>query len=199
MGTPASGRDVASAPCAARSAPGAERSRTFIGKALRQFTTDDRLALGKKRGRAWDRLLPCRPMRVGRAQRARALSCSVAAVASFVAVCAWAAWACLPDLEIAPATQPSFCGDGVINPDAGEQCDPGPDASPMALLACPLTPMPGCQVGSCQSDGGTLPFSDPVSHHCYFSMNDTTDVTTAAAICEANLAHVVRFVSEKEV
>jgi hypothetical protein len=123
----------------------------------------------------------------------------VGAVGAFVAVCAWAAWACLPDLEIAPPSQPSFCGDGVINPDAGEECDPGPDASAAALLACPLTPAPGCQVGNCPSDGGTFAFSDPASHHCYFSMNDTTDITTAAAICVANLAHVVRFVSAREV
>ena len=107
-------------------------------------------------------------MRVGRARRARALSWSVGAVGSFVVVCAWAAWACLPDLEIAPPSQPSFCGDGVINPDAGEECDPGPDASAAALLACPLTPAPGCQVGNCPSDGGTFAFSDPASHHCYF-------------------------------
>jgi hypothetical protein len=123
--------------------------------------------------------------------RAGALSLSAAAgvvIAGAIAIVS----ACLPDVEITPpAPAAARCGDGVISPDAGEECDLG-DAAPSATLC-----NAACQV-ECNLGPGSLPFVDPVSHHCYFSLANATE-TNAAAACEASGAHVVRFVSEAEV
>jgi hypothetical protein len=100
-------------------------------------------------------------------------------------------WACLPTLSIVPPLPSGpVCGDGVISPDAGESCDVGPDASLLALTACQ-----SCTV-TC---GGSLPFLDPATHHCYFTLPNTSEVDAAGASCEGNAAHVVRFVGEDEV
>jgi hypothetical protein len=96
-----------------------------------------------------------------------------------------AAWACLPDLTLSVAP---VCGDGVIDPDAGEQCDPGLDGG--SGLGCL-----GCLV-SCT--GGTLPFVDSTSHHCYFGLGGLANVSDAVTGCEEAGAHVVRFVSRAE-
>lgn len=94
-----------------------------------------------------------------------------------------AAWACLPDLA-APIVP--FCGDGYVDPDAGEQCDPGPVDGSAACVACRV---------HCN---GTLPFVDPASHHCYFGAAENSDIDGSAASCEGSGAHLVRFVSEPE-
>jgi hypothetical protein len=117
------------------------------------------------------------------------IALSFAAIAGIAIGCVWA---CLPNLEITQTSQPApYCGDGVIDPDAGEECDPGPDASSLLLQACPRCTVP--------CDGGDLPFKDPASNHCYFGLNNTSDIDAAGASCEANGAHVVRFVSPNEV
>ncbi|HEY2515736.1 MAG TPA: C-type lectin domain-containing protein [Polyangiaceae bacterium] len=99
------------------------------------------------------------------------------------AIALGAAWACLPDLA-APVVP--FCGDGYVDPDAGEECDPGSVDGSAACI--------GCQVHC----GGTLPFVDPGSHHCYFGAADNSDIDGSAAGCEASGAHLVRFASEAE-
>ena len=121
--------------------------------------------------------------------RVRAVALSVFAAAAAGAAIV-SAWACLPELSITPPDAGPVCGDGVISPDA-EICDPGPDASPVARTACPSCSAVGCS--------GNLPFVDPSSAHCYFSLDDTSEIDAAGASCEANGAHVVRFVSEREV
>lgn len=117
--------------------------------------------------------------------RGRALSLSAAAALGI-----GCAWACLPELSVTPPADGPACGDGVITPDAGEACDPGPDASPLALSACNQ-----CRVAC----GGNLPFVDPASSHCYFSLLNASEIDAAGASCETSGAHVVRFVSEAEV
>jgi hypothetical protein len=127
-------------------------------------------------------LLTCRFVR-------RTTALFFAAIAGVATGCVWA---CLPNLEITQPSQPApYCGDGVIDPDAGEECDPGPDASSVLLQACPRCTVP--------CDGGTFPFKDPASNHCYFGLNNTSDIDEAGASCEANGGHVVRFVSQDEV
>ncbi len=79
------------------------------------------------------------------------------------------------------------------NPDAGEECDPG-DAGEDAAAA---TLCSGCKV-LCNLGTGNLPFKDSVSHHCYFSYANAAELDAAGA-CEANGAHLARFVSEGEV
>ena len=119
--------------------------------------------------------------------RVRRVALCLAAAAAVVA----GAWACLPELSITPPTVGPVCGDGLVSPDAGEVCDPGPDAALLARAACPSCSKVGC--------GGNLPFVDPSSSHCYFSLGNASEIDAAGASCEANGAHVVRFVSEGEV
>jgi hypothetical protein len=121
--------------------------------------------------------------------RAVALSLSAAAVVALAT-----AWACLPDLVVTPVPTAWFCGDGIISPDAGEQCDPGPDAATAAYEVCP-----NCSV-ACAS-GQSVEFPDPASNHCYFtsSLTTITDIDAAGEACVQNGGHVVRFVSEAEV
>lgn len=111
---------------------------------------------------------------------------AVFSLATAAAVGIACVWACLPNLEITPTSQPaSFCGDGIINPDAGEQCDPG-DAHTSACEDCGVS----CVVG-------TFHVVNPTSHHCYFYVGPGS-LTTAAASCEGNGGHIVRFVSQGE-
>ena len=104
--------------------------------------------------------------------------------------------ACLPDLaaiaaDEAPAESgASFrgCGDGIIaslpdGGDAGESCDPGPDAA---------TGCSGCQI-ACE---GVI---DPKSGHCYFKGGDESSYESARARCNAVRAHVVTFAGDDEV
>jgi hypothetical protein len=111
----------------------------------------------------------------------------VAATSVGIAFCA--AWACLPDLEI--SSPAAVCGDGFIDPDAGEECDPGGldggDAGG-AASACV-----GCKV-ACT---GTNELEDPATQHCY--LQGTTAASDAGiGECEAWGGHLVRIVSENE-
>ncbi len=110
--------------------------------------------------------------------------------ATSIAIVLCAAWACLPDLEISQA--PSVCGDGFVDPDAGEDCDPGDvgDAggASNACASCKAT----CVVSSYST------FGDPATQHCYFQAGETASATAAASACEAYGGHIVRLVSEKE-
>jgi hypothetical protein len=108
-----------------------------------------------------------------------------------------AVMACIPDLpnnEAAPqdgslpgadAARP-FCGDGIIDIQSGEQCDPGAAGSPYCASDCKVV-----------CDGGVV---WPPNYHCYF------DVPLGAASlneainqrCTGGGAHVVTFASEQE-
>jgi hypothetical protein len=96
----------------------------------------------------------------------------------------------LPDLEIA-APPSSACGDGYIDPDAGETCDPG-DAG-RSSPSCPLCRM------TCVN-GAQTSFLDPASNHCYFVVpgDQSLSIDASAEACEAAGAHLVRIVSDQE-
>jgi hypothetical protein len=101
--------------------------------------------------------------------------------------------ACLPDLVLPAAEDagpPSLCGDGIIEPDAGEQCDPGSGegGTTTACRECRVA----CVVGS---DSTTI---DPTTNHCYFEPGSTVQETDAVSACEVAGGHVVRFVSANE-
>jgi Lectin C-type domain len=86
--------------------------------------------------------------------------------------------ACLPDL---PPPTPATCGDGVVNFDAGEMCDPGDASTPGCSARCQL-----------ECEGGVI---DDASSHCYFWTPAV--VSLALATCGPN-AHVVSFVDDSE-
>jgi hypothetical protein len=143
------------------------------------------------------------------------------AVAAFLA--AWAAaalvaFACIPDLppaDASPASDASFgadtdadadaqpppppaqpfCGDGIVELDRGEQCDPGlgPDAGNTVCSSTCLMICPG-------PDAGGFVWSQ--NNHCY-SYDGTTasgldDEATAHCQAVASGTHVVTFASEEE-
>ncbi len=100
--------------------------------------------------------------------------------------------ACLPDISTAglaafdggdPPT-PGFCGDGIIDVDAGERCDPSEAGAPGCTAQCEIA-----------CDGGLL---DPSSGHCYFSAPAAPRFESAKQSCEAAGAHIVTFVSDAE-
>lgn len=106
-----------------------------------------------------------------------------------------AAVSCLPDISTAkvspfdasgdlgpPPVTGSFCGDGLIDYDAGEHCDQGDGA-------------PGCVSCQVTCDGGLV---DPVTDHCYFPLPATPAFASAQAACENAGAHLVTFASEDE-
>jgi hypothetical protein len=105
--------------------------------------------------------------------------------------------ACLPDIspagiaafqgggDAAPPVEQSVCGDGVIDLDAGEQCDPGDGGgagcTPSCAVDCP--------------DGSLV---DTRTHHCYFTIAQTVRQDQADQGCRDNRAHLVTFTSEAE-
>ena len=105
-----------------------------------------------------------------------------AGVAAFVA--------CAPDLAtftLSPVPTPTsaLCGNGFIDFDAGEQCDPGEGGAV------------GC-TGKCAvecADGG---FVDDASNHCYFAIATPVAYPNAKSGCVQASGHVVTFVSRAE-
>lgn len=101
----------------------------------------------------------------------------------------WAA--CLPDLSAirgpadggdeGGAVASASCGDGFIDDDAGERCDPG-DASAVSCVDCNV-----------QCPGGRI---DPVSGHCYWVAKQGGTYQDAIAACAG--AHVVTLESDRE-
>ena len=105
---------------------------------------------------------------------------------------------CLPDLKVAtppdaapdgpptgPTSLPGFCGDGVIDFDGGEQCDPADGGLPGCTSKCTI---------ACE-DGG---FVDDASNHCYFEMGSKAKVEDGTLACENAGGHLVTFVSDAE-
>ncbi len=95
--------------------------------------------------------------------------------------------ACLPDLVVLPPPPPK-CGDGLVDLDQGEMCDPG-DAGP-ASAGCTANCTMDC-------DGG---FVDPKSGHCYYWGTSATSKDFAEHFCGApsSKSHVVTFASVDE-
>jgi hypothetical protein len=78
------------------------------------------------------------------------------------------------------------CGDGYIDLEAGEQCDPGPSAD---SGVCSATCRMSCPSGFVWSG----------NNHCYLTSGTTTDFMPGAlSACDALSSHVVTFASEAE-
>ena len=120
---------------------------------------------------------------------------TVAVAAGLVA--AVVAVACIPDLEtLAPPAKAldsgdasgAACGDGFIDLDLGEQCDPG--STPQAECT------DKCQVSCLGGDAGLI---SPIDHHCYFAAQPQPTYRKAQDKCSTNdNAHVVTMASEDE-
>jgi hypothetical protein len=95
--------------------------------------------------------------------------------------------ACLPDLNAISASEFSSCGDGIIDYDAGEHCDPGNDGG--AVIGCKA-----CQI-VCENEG----WIDPTTGHCYYLNLMEKVFDTATQHCEMNNAHLVTYASATEV
>jgi hypothetical protein len=76
------------------------------------------------------------------------------------------------------------CGDGVIDLDSGEECDPGD-----AATGCTPTCVVDCPAGA---------LVDPVAHHCYFPGPTVQKQDTANDYCRSHGGHLVTFTSEEE-
>jgi hypothetical protein len=106
---------------------------------------------------------------------------------------------CLPDLVAdtpdAGVEGGALCGNGIIDEDAGEVCDPGKGE---AGVGCG----PTCQI-VCDPDGGG--YVDLQTNHCYFLLSSTRVPNSVGESvingCPSvhNAAHVVTFVSRTEV
>jgi hypothetical protein len=96
------------------------------------------------------------------------------------------------DAQPPPPPAPPRCGDGIVDLDLGEQCDPGtaPDATSTVCSACQMT---------CPDAGG---FVWPQNNHCYsYDGTQAPDLDDHAANhCQAaaTATHVVTFASEAE-
>jgi hypothetical protein len=107
-----------------------------------------------------------------------------------------AAMACIPDLPSnqgapqdgsvgGPDAAKPYCGDGIIDPQSGEQCDQGPDGSAYCTADCGVV-----------CNGG---FVWQRNDHCYFSLPlGATSLNEAMGRCAGGAAHVVTFASEQE-
>jgi len=107
------------------------------------------------------------------------VACSVGASAAGLTV------ACIPDLpaDEPPIPPPPGCGDGYIDLDAGEQCDPGTG-----------TATAGCR-SNCTMQCQSLVWSR--NNHCY-QLAAPQPFQQGAGSCQASGAHLVTFASEDE-
>jgi hypothetical protein len=115
-----------------------------------------------------------------------------------------ATWSCLPDIAVAtvapadanpPDGEPilqAVCGDGVVDLDAGEGCDPGEVQG--ATFGC-SAPHDG---GGCAIDCPEGGLVDPKTGHCYFVAPSERQQSTANDACRARGAHLVTFTSDEE-
>jgi hypothetical protein len=119
----------------------------------------------------------------------RAKAAAVGATVASVAVGAWAGSACIPDLQtmqLPPLATGPLCGNGLVDRDAGEACDPG-EAGAV-----------GC-TSRCQIDCGDAGLVDPATNHCYFLPNEEQrDYSNASTDCFTATAHPVTFGSPRE-
>lgn len=95
---------------------------------------------------------------------------------------------CLPDVILDAPPAPRACGDGVLDPAAGEQCDPGSDAGEAGIVGCGAD----CRI-SC---AGAL---DPTSGHCYFVLGASARVQAGRERCATTGGgHLVTYASADE-
>ena len=99
--------------------------------------------------------------------------------------------ACVPDLAtftLSPVPTPTaaLCGNGFIDLDAGEQCDPGEGGAVGCTGKCAI---------ECADGGG---FVDDASNHCYFAIATPLSYPNAKLGCGVEGAHVTTFVSPEE-
>lgn|GEM_PF-2719380 len=120
----------------------------------------------------------------------RKTTAALAVAGASAVVVAIAAAACIPDLPADPSTPPPpGCGDGYVDLDAGEQCDPGTGV-PAGTGGCTAT----CRV---QCSGLLWSAND----HCYELAPQTAGSLFEAAQHCGDLgdnAHVVTFASDDE-
>jgi hypothetical protein len=122
--------------------------------------------------------------------RTLVVGASALAIAAATAV----ALSCLPDLAAIPPAPavlvdagppPNPCGDGVIDIEAGEQCDPGEsDAGAQCTSTCTVV-----------CEGGLY---DDASGHCYTFASPALKFDDAHSKCLGLGGHLVTFVSEDE-
>jgi hypothetical protein len=94
---------------------------------------------------------------------------------------------CLPDIVTTQTA--TTCGDGFIDTDAGEQCDPGrPDATVHGCSQCYI---------ECGDDGGPT-YVDRTSNHCYFLLSGDSGPSESDSGCSSLGAHVVTLGSKDE-
>lgn len=99
-----------------------------------------------------------------------------------------------PDVSLRPdaggSANASFCGDGYIDIEAGEQCDPGLGAGPSAVTEC----SPSCRV---QCPSGHVGSSN---NYCYQLAGNTASLAEARTRCDtlSREDNVVTFASEAE-
>ena len=104
--------------------------------------------------------------------------------------------ACIADLPAdtspggATAGNGSICGDGYIDIEAGEQCDPGPGAGTSTVTECSPTCKVQCPSGHVGSG----------NNYCYQMTAKTPSLTMAQTRCQllSPVAQVVTFASEAE-
>jgi hypothetical protein len=110
----------------------------------------------------------------------------LAAAAAAVGIALGAA--CLPDLDaVVTSTGPaptSVCGDGVIDLDAGEECDPGEAGAAVGCGACKV-----------ECAGGSI---DRATGHCYYAAARAASIAAAVTACRDAGGHVTTFASETE-
>jgi Lectin C-type domain len=99
---------------------------------------------------------------------------------------------CIPDLpRDAPAhVVEDLCGNGRIDLDAGEQCDPGSTAGPPEVTGCTAACQMYCPRG----------YVSAANHHCYeLGENASTGDRDAPRICSSQIgSHVATFASAAE-
>jgi hypothetical protein len=82
----------------------------------------------------------------------------------------------------------SACGNGTIDLDAGEQCDPG---------ATPAMNVTGACTAACRVDCVSPAFRWPNNNHCYWlAATDNSNFSNAQSLCFPG--HIVTFASETE-
>ncbi len=123
---------------------------------------------------------------------------AVAACATVAGALA-AAVACIPDLPLdvdtgdAEAGPPParVCGDGIVQLDLGEQCDPGPNVPAEASV------VNNCSTNTCkvQCPSG---FVWDRNYHCYTFLENASSLTPQAYSDCLKEGHVVTFASEEE-
>jgi hypothetical protein len=100
------------------------------------------------------------------------------------------ALSCLPSL-IPPPDQ-GLCGNGLIDLEAGEQCDPGGDGSSPGCTSCQID----CDGGT---DAGLSYYLDKTSYHCYFLLSPEAGTFEAGSACAEQRAHIVTLGTQDEI